>query len=152
MPGRAYTVPFVNLTLTNDADQDIFEIVNGSTSAVILKGFELYSATTSDERLSLRLVRRTTTGTGGTGAVEVAMDGGNTIAASAAVAQLVTAPGTIGAILKGLFWSQLSPLVYLPTPESQIIVSPGGRLCLNLQTAVASSRNISGFVDWDEVG
>jgi hypothetical protein len=152
MPGRGYSVPFVNLTLTNDADQDIFEIVNGSTSALILLGFELYSATTSDERLNLRLLRRSTTGSGGTGAVEVATDGGNTVAASAAVNQLVTTPGTAGAVLRGFFWSQLSPLIYLPTPEQQIIVSPGGRIALHLQTAVASSRNISGSLDWMEVG
>lgn len=152
MAGRVYSVPFDNLTVTNDADQDIFEIVNGSTSALILLGFELYSATTTDERVRLRLVRRSTTGSGGTGSTEAALDGGNTVASAAAVTQLVTTPGTVGAILKAWYWSQLSPLVYLPTPEEQVIVSPSGRLCLNLETAVGSSRNWSGFVKWAEVG
>lgn len=150
--GRVYTVPFDNLSVTNDSDQDIFEIVNGSTSAVILTGFELYSATTSDERVRLRLLRRSTTGSGGTGATEVPLDGGNTVTAAAAVSQLVTTPGTAGAILHAWYWSQLSPLIYLPTPEEQVIVSPSGRLCLNLETAVASTRNWSGFVKWAEVG
>lgn len=152
MPGRVYSVPMVNLSLTNDADQDIWELVNGSTSAVILLSFKLSAATTSDERLSIRLVRRSTTGSGGSAATEVALDGGNTVAASAAVSTLVTTPGTIGAILMGDYWSQLSPYIYLPTPEEQIIVPPSGRLCLNLQTAVASTRNISGSVVWAEVG
>lgn len=150
--GRVYYAPFVNLTLTNDADQDIWELVNGSTSAVVLLGYTLTSATTSDERLNLRLLRRTTTGASGSAVTEVPADGGNTVSASAAVSTLVTAPGTAGAILDGFYWSQLSPLIYLPTPEEQIIVPPSGRLCLHLQTAVASSRNISGSVRWAEVG
>jgi hypothetical protein len=147
-----YSVPFDNLSVTNDSDQDIFEIVNGSTVSLILHQFELYSATTSDERVRLRLLRRSTTGSGGTGSTEVALDGGNTVAAVAAVSQLVTTPGTAGAILKSWYWSQLSPLVYLPTPEDRVIVSPSGRLCLNLQTAVGSTRNWSGYVVWEEVG
>lgn len=150
--GRVYSVPFENLSVTNDSDQDIFEIVNGSTSALVLLGFELYSATTSDERVRLRLLRRSTTGSGGSAATEVPLDGGNTASAAAAVATLVTAPGTAGSILKAWYWSQLSPLIYLPTPEEQVIVSPSGRVALNLLTAVASTRNWSGFVKWAEVG
>lgn len=150
--GRVYSVPFENLSVTNDSDQDIFEIVNGSTSALVLLGFELYSATTSDERVRLRLLRRSTTGSGGSAATEVPLDGGNTVSAAAAVATLVTAPGTAGSILKAWYWSQLSPLIYLPTPEEQVIVSPSGRVALNLLTAVASTRNWSGFVKWAEVG
>ena len=150
--GRVYSVPFENLSVTNDSDQDIFEIVNGSTSALVLLGFELYSATTSDERVRLRLLRRSTTGTGGSAATEVPLDGGNTVSAAAAVSTLVTAPGTAGSILKAWYWSQLSPLIYLPTPEEQVIVSPSGRVALNLLTAVASTRNWSGFVKWCEIG
>ena len=118
----------------------------------MLLGFELYSATTSDERVRLRLLRRSTTGTGGSAATEVPLDGGNTVTAAAAVTHLVTAPGTAGSILKAWYWSQLSPLIYLPTPEEQVIVSPSGRVALNLLTAVASTRNWSGFVKWAEVG
>lgn len=150
--GRMYSVPFENLSVTNDSDQDIWEIVNGSGVALILHHFELYSATTSDERVRLRLLRRSTTGSGGTACTEVALDGGNTVAAAAAVSQLVTTPGTAGAIIDSWYWSQLSPLVYLPAPEERIIVSPSGRLCLNLLTAVGSTRNWSGLLHFEEVG
>lgn len=152
MAGRMYAVPFDNLSVTNDSDQDIFELVNGSTVSCVIHQFELYSATTTDERVRLRLLRRSTTGSGGTGATEVSLDGGNTVSAVAAVSQLVTTPGTAGAVMKAWFWSQLSPLIYLPTPEERVIVSPSGRVALNLQTAVASTRNWSGFVVWEEVG
>lgn len=152
MAGRVYTVSLNNLSVTNDSDQDIFEIVNGSTVALELISFELYSATTSDERVRLRLIRRSTTGSAGAAATENALDGGNTTAAAAAVATLVTTPGTGGAELEAYYWSQLSPLICKPTPEEKVTVSPSGRLALNLQTAVASTRNWSGFVKWMEIG
>lgn len=152
MAGRIYSIPMNNLSVTNDSDQDIWEMVNSSASACILLGFELYSATTSDERVRLRLLRRSTTGSGGAAATEVSLDGGNTVAAGAALSTLVTTPGSAGAELLAWYWSQLSPLVYLPTPEEQIIVPPSGRLALNLQTAVASTRNWSGHVRWAEIG
>ncbi len=149
--GRIYTVPFDALSVTNDADQDIFEIVNGSTVAAVLHGFELHSTLTTDERVRLRLCRRSTTGSGGTGSTEVPLAAGDS-AAAAAVSHLVTTPGTIGAILKAWQWSQLAPLIYLPTPETRPVIAPSGRLCLNLQTAVAATRTWSGYVTWEEIG
>jgi hypothetical protein len=147
-----YSVPFDNLSVTNDADQDIIELVNASTIVARLHEIQIYSATTTDERVRFRLVRRSTTGSGGTACTEVALDEGNTVAAAVAVNQLVLTPGTVGAFLKAWYWSQLSPLVYLPTPEERGEIKPSGRLCLNLETAVASTRNWSGFVVWEECG
>ena len=147
----AYTVPFDNLSVTNDADQDIFELTAPSDAAIKIIGFELYSATTTDERVRLRLVRRSTAGSGGAGSVEVPTSG--TLAAvGAAVTQLNTAPGTIGDILLAWYWSQLSPLTYAPVPEGMIVVPPSGRIALNLQTAVASTRNWSGWLKFAELG
>lgn len=149
--GRMYTVPLVGISVTNDSDQDIFEMVNGSAAAAILHGFELNSTLTTDERVSLRLLRRSTTGSGGSAATEVPLDAGDS-AAALAVASLVTTPGTAGAVLQAWQWSQLAPLIYLPTPEARIVIAPSGRLALNLQTAVASTRTWSGYVVWEELG
>lgn len=149
---RIYTVPFDNLTVTNDSDQDILELVGASGYPFALLAFELYSSITTDERVRLRLVRRSTTGSGGSGATEVRMDGGNTVSPQTAVSTLVTTPGTIGDILHAWYWSQLAPLIYRPTPQEIIEVPSGGRLGLNLATAVASSRAWSGFVTWAEYG
>ncbi len=148
-----YSVPFDNLTVTNDSDQDIWEIVGPSDAVIKLHHFELYSATTTDERVRLRLVRRSTTGSGGTGATEVALDGvSEASGGGVAVSQLVTTPGTVGDILLSWYWSQLSPLIYLPTPETRSGVPPSGRPGLNLETAVASSRNWSGFLVYEVIG
>ncbi len=149
--GRLYTIPLDALTVTNDADQDIGELVNASGVICYLHGFSLSSATTSDERVRLRLVRRSTTGSGGSASTEVPVEDGNTMAAQAALSTLVTTPGTIGDILAGWQWSQQGELLYLPTPELRPSISSGARLCLNLSTAVASSRTWSGWVAWEEI-
>lgn len=149
--GRVYVCPYDNLSVTTDADQDIFELVMGATMSGIFLGFELYAGTTSDERVRLRLCRRSTTGSGGSAASENPKDPGNTVVAAAAVSTLVTTPGTIGAILEPFYWSQLSPLIYLPPPELRETIGVSGRICLNLQTAVASTRNWSGKLWWEEL-
>jgi hypothetical protein len=150
--GRIYTCPFDNLSVTNDSDQDIFELVGAAGYPFRLLAFEVYSALTTDERVRLRLVRRSTTGSGGSAATEVRMDGGNTVAAQTAVSTLVTTPGTIGDIIHAWYWSQLAPLIYRPTPAEIIEFTSGQRCGLNLETAVAATRSWSGFVTWEEIG
>lgn len=148
-----YFAPADNLTVTNDSDQDIFEIVAPSDAVVKIHRIVLNSATTTDERVRLRLVRRSTTGSGGSAVTEVAADGvSEASGGGVAVTTLVTTPGTIGDILQAWYWSQLSPFDELPVPEDRVVIPPSGRLCLNLETAVASSRNWSGFVVYEVIG
>ena len=146
-----YAIPFDNLTVTNDSDQDIIEITAPSDAAVKIHRIVLNSATTTDERVRLRLVRRSTNGSGGSAATEVPIDG-TSAAVGTAVVTLVTTPGTIGAIIQAWYWSQLSPFDELPVPEDRVVIPPSGILGLNLETAVASSRNWSGFVLVEEIG
>lgn len=148
--GRMYTVALDNLSVTNDADQDIWELVNAAGKQCILHGFSLTSAQTSDERARLRLVRRSTTGSGGSAATEEPLDEGNTVSPNAAVNVLVTTPGTASHYLKTWRWSQQNELLYLPTPEMRPIVAASGRLALNLQTALGGTRNWDGWVVWEE--
>ena len=93
-----YAIPFDNLTVTNDSDQDIIEITAPSDAAVKIHRIVLNSATTTDERVRLRLVRRSTNGSGGSAATEVPIDGTAAAVGTAGVT-LVTTPGTIGAIM-----------------------------------------------------
>jgi hypothetical protein len=148
--GRKYYIPLDALTVTNDADQDIWELVAPSGSPCILHGFELNSALTTDERVRLRLVRRSTTGTGGSAATEVPANDNDTTTIGAALSTLVTTPGTIGDIICGWQWSQQYPLIFMPTPEMRPDIVAGGRMALNLQTAVGASRTWSGWVCWEE--
>lgn len=147
---RIYTVPFDNLQVTNDSTQDIFQLTAAAGHAVKLHHFELYSATTTDERVRLILQRVTGAGSVGTAMTEVPVDAGDA-AADAAVMTLNTTPGTTTTPLLAWYWSQLSPLVYLPVPEDRIVVPPSGIIVLNLATAVASTRSWSGFLTWEEI-
>lgn len=150
MANLVYYAPLDAISVTNDADQDIFEIVAAATKRVVLHGFSLTSSYTTDERVRLRLLQRTTTGSGGSGLTEVACDDGNDTAATAAVSTLVTTPGTIGDILGGWQWSQQGELLFLPTPEMRPVVAKSSRIALNLSTALGGTRTWSGWVCWEE--
>lgn len=147
---RLYFVPLDAISVTTDADQDIWELTAGSGKIVVLHAFSLTSAQTTDERVRLRLMRRTAAGTGGSALTEVPLDAGNAVGATAAVVALATTPGTAGDILKGWQWSQQGELLYLPTPEMRPIVAASGRIALNLQSAVGGTRTWSGYVTWSE--
>lgn len=148
---RVFTAPLDAISVTTDADQDIIEMVGAAGYPFRLLAIELSSSLLTDERVRLRLVRRSTTGSGGTALTEIKNDGGGgTI--QTAVSTLVTTPGTIGDIGPCWQWSQLAPFVYRPTPEEQFEMVSAGRIALNLQSAVASTRTWSGFVTWAEMG
>jgi hypothetical protein len=146
--GRIYYAPFENIQVTNDADQDIWEL-GAITNKAILHGFELTSELTAAESVDLRLLRRSTTGNGAA-VVEVPanVDDANPLAV---LEQLALAPGTIGAILMGFKWEQLGPLRYIPTPEMRITVDAASFLCLSLQTALTTTTGWSGWVCWEEL-
>jgi hypothetical protein len=152
MYGLKYYCPIDNMSVTNDSDQDVLEFVNGSGVAVVVHQIRLSSSYTSDERVRLRLLRRSTTGSGGSAATEKPALSINTVAAALAVSSLVTAPGTAGDILWADWWHQLSPWDTLLIPELRITIPPSGRLGLNLETAVGSTRNWSAYAAWEEIG
>lgn len=147
---RIYTVAIDVADAGTDADQDIFELVGSSSGKFILHEFEIYSDAVSAASLKLELVRRSTTGTGGTALTEEAHDPDNNATINVAASQFVTTPGTLsGAALKNFWWEQLGPLIYRPAPEDRIIADLSGRLCLNLLTSPANAA-IGGYVTWEE--
>lgn len=146
-----YTCAFDNISVTNDADQDVWLLTAPANRALILHWFELYSALASAEFTRMRLLRRTTAGSGGSSAtVNPLRSVSATVAAT--VTQLVTAPGTAGAVLMAWQFAQISPQISLPTPETRVWIPPSGMLALHLQTAVATTRTWSGFLVFEEVG
>ena len=148
--GRIIYTPFDALSVTNDADQNIWELLAGSANKAILHGWELSSAETSAEAARLRLMRFTTGGTGGTAATEVLKDEDDG-SITGAVIRLATTPGTAGDILQAWQWEQLGPVGQLYTPEMRPIVQEAGRIGINLQNALAATRTWSGWVAWEEI-
>lgn len=148
--GRIVYCPLVNLSVTNDADQDIFRLNAGANNKLKLHGFEVYSAATTAEALRLRLLRRSADGTGGSAATEVSADEDDgTI--TGALTTLVTTPGTAGDVLAEFSWEQLGPLIWIPTPDLQITVEQSGRIALNLLTALGATTVMTGWVAWEEI-
>jgi len=147
--GRIVYCPLVNLSVTNDADQDIFQLTAGAANKLKVHGFELYSAAIAAEALRFRLVRRSTDGNGGAAtAVKADEDDG---AITGAVETLALTPGTAGDVLAEFSWPQLGPLVFLPTPELRPTVQEAGRIALNLLTALAATTVMTGWVAWEEI-
>lgn len=148
--GRLYTCPIDSVSVTA-ATQDIWELTAPATKILVLHAFSLTSSYQTDERARLTLLRRSTAGSGGSAATEVALDPGNAVAATGALVTLATTPGTAGAILHGWRWSQQGELLYLPTPEMRPVVEASGRLALYLGAALGGTRTWSGYVTWEEL-
>lgn len=148
--GRVYSVALDAVSVTTDADQDLLEFVNGAAASLRLLELRVTSSHTSDERIKLRILRRTTTGSGGSGATENPHDGNNTVTANCVVSYLVTTPGTGGAILAADWFTQLAPYRWVPTPVCEILVPASGRLALHIGTAVASTRTWCATAVWEE--
>ena len=143
-----YYAPFDDIQVTNDADQDVWEL-GPVTNKAILHGFEKTSELVTPESVDLRLVRRSTSGNGA-GVTEVSANP-DAAAPLALVEQLALAPGTIGDIMMGWKWEQLGPLRFLPTPEMRIVVDAGTFLCLNIQSALGATTGWSGWICWEEI-
>lgn len=147
--GRIVRAPIDAISVTNDSDQDIWQLVAGANNKIILHEFQVTSASEVAEILDIELIRRSTTGTG-TAVTEVANDEDDgSITAVATV--LITTPGTPGDILESYQWEQLGPLGHLWTPETRPVIQESGRIALHLSTALGGTTVMSGFLIWEEV-
>jgi hypothetical protein len=145
--GRMITIPIRNVAMpTGDADFDILEVVMGANFRGALHMLSLSTNDTTGQVLNLALVRRSTTGSGGTAITEVADDQGNARTPDPAASRFVTTPGTLASTGAPWQWNTRNELLYIPTPECREVISEGGRLCLHCATAVTGTVNLSGFM------
>ena len=148
--GRMIVGAFDNIAVTTDADQDIWTLGAGANNKIKLHWFELYSAQTGAENLRLQL-RRVSEAGGGAAVTEAKLDEDDG-AITGNLTTLDTIPdATPGDVLAGYQWEQLGPLIFQPTPELRPILQESGIVALHLQTALAATINMSGFVVWEEI-
>ena len=145
----------ISLTANGSSSQDIWELVNGTGQSLELHHLHLESQYNVDERIDLQLLERSATGSGGSAAITPnAVDQLNTRASGiTSFKTLVTTPGAAVANggMEPFQWSELAPLDLLWTPEDRPSVAPGGRIVLsNLNTFVAATRTVSGWLKWSE--
>lgn len=149
--GRIFRCPVENQTIANsDGVLDIFELIAGANDKLLLHKFRFESDATAAESVRLRLVRRSTTGSGGSAGTEVKNDETDS-APTASCTFDVTTAGTPGDVLNGYMWEQLGPLEEIFLPEDRPVVQEGGRICLEVAAAIATDSNMSGYVVWEEL-
>lgn len=149
--GRIVRCPIENRTIGNaDGVLDLFELIAGANNKLKLIGFRFESDAVAAESVRLRLVRRSTTGSGGVAGVEVENDEDDG-AITAACSFDVTTAGTVGDILGAYRWEQLGPLEEKFIPEEMIMVQEGGRICLEVAAAIPTDSAVSGYVVWEEI-
>lgn len=142
--------PLSALSVTNDADQDIWELASPATHKIALHGWELTSAEMSAESVRLRLLRGTASGSGGGTGTEVLREPDDS-PITGVVETLNTTPGTDGDVLQEWVWEQLGPIGQVYTPEMRPVIDVSSWLKLNLATAVASTRTWYGWLCWEEL-
>ena len=147
--GRIVYCPLPDLSVTNDADQDVWELASPSTHKIILHGWEITSASIVAEAITLRLLRGSATGDG-TAATPVAADEDSGTVVGA-VDTLALAPGTDTAILQTFEWEQLGPLGVIYTPEMRPKMDVSDFLKLNLETALGGTTVWNGWLCWEEI-
>jgi len=148
--GRIVYCPLNNLSVTNDPDQDIWELASPSTHRFRLHGWEVTSASEVAESIVLRLLYGTASGTGGAAAIEArADDDAGTIVG--VVETLNTTPGTDGRVVKTYTWEQLGPLGMVYTPEMRLKMAPSDFIKLNLTTALGATTIWNGWLCWEEL-
>ncbi len=145
-----YSAAFENVSMT-DAAQDILFLATTAGVPILIHEFNLGSDLTTDIRARLRILRRTTAGSTGTGITPKAIDERNTRAAATTVTNLRTTQGTAGDILDADRWSMLVPWPRLYTPETRIKVGVSSFLALELVAGTGAARNVSGKVVFEEL-
>lgn len=146
--GRIVYGALKDVSIAADATQDIWNLLAGANKRIVLHGFELYSADTAAEIVSLSLQRVTTAGTGGTAVTEQAADEDSGTIDSSMVTDVET-PGTPDGVLMGFQWEQLGPCGHVFTPEMRPVSVDGQGFALVCNTAVAMT--VSGWVCWEEL-
>jgi hypothetical protein len=151
--GRMYSATFEQVAVT--AVQDLFELVAPADSVVLLHSVTLSQSTdagdTESEMLNLLYHRGSTSGSGGTSVTPAPLNLGDAAFGGTCEANNTT-QSTEGTILRADNFNVLAGYIWQPTPEERIVLSPSGRLIIELQAAPADSITMSGTIVFEEIG
>ena len=140
----------LDITLSSDATQDIWNLLAASTNQIKLHGWELSSAAIAAALMDINLHRVSTAGTGGTVVTEALADETGSSITSALVTDVET-PGTPIAAgdLMSYQWEQLGPVGHVFTPEMRPISKVSQGFAVTCNTAITAT--LSGWVAWEEI-
>ena len=148
--GRMYSAVFEEVAVA--AAEDLFEINAAADSVVVIHGFEIsQSSDTDSEQLNLLVHRGTTSGSVGAAPTARPLEMGDA-AFGGTVETNNTTQGTEGTHLHSASFNVLNGYIWIPTPECRPVISPSGRIIIELQTAPADALTMSGTVYFEEIG
>lgn len=148
--GRMYSATFEEVSVS--AAQDLFEINAPSDAVVVIHGLEIsQSSDTDSEQLNLLIHRGSTSGSGGTTPTASPLEVGDP-AFGGTVEANNTSQSTEGTILHSAAFNVLNGYLWIPTPECRPVISPSGRLIVELQTAPGDALTMSGVIYLEEIG
>lgn len=148
--GRMYAVVFEEVAVT--AVQDLFEIVAAADSVVVVHSVQIaQSSDTDSEQLAILVHRGSTSGSGGSSPTPSPLEIGD--AAFGGTAEVNnTSQSTEGVFIYADAFNVLNGWLWMPTPETRPVLSPSGRLIVELQTAPADELTMSGAMLVEEIG
>jgi hypothetical protein len=148
--GRMYSATFEEVSVT--AAQDLFEINAPSNAIVILHA--LHIAQSSDigfEQLNILIHRGTTSGSGGSSITARPLEAGGG-SFNGSVEANNTTQSTEGTILHSQCFSIQGGCDWDFLPECRPVISPSGRLIIELQPAPADALPMRGTIYFEEIG
>jgi hypothetical protein len=151
-----YTASFQAISIS--AVQDVFEVAAPSTASVRLLSIRMGQSGTADfgdaeaEGVPWNITRYATSGSGGGTVTPVAHSPGDTAFGGTVERNNTTQGGTPTVILSSV-WNIQTELLWLPTPEEQIIVAPSGIIALEFPVAPADALSTCyGSITFEEIG
>jgi hypothetical protein len=148
-----YSATFEEVAVS--AAQDFFEIVAPSDMSVAIHGVTLSQSSDAgdaeSEQLNVLVHRGSTSGSGGSTPTPAPLAVGNT-ASTVTVEANNTSQSTEGTIIHSECFNVMAGLTIWLPPECRWIISPSGRLNIELQTAPGDALTMSGTVYFEEIG
>jgi len=149
--GKIVYQQLLGLSVTADATQDVWSLMAGASSPLLLWGFELTSDAVASLIIECDLHRITAAGSGGAASTTESLRDTRQSAPTGNMRTLDTTPGaaTAGGGLHAWEWEQLGPvgIVYVPEMRPRIEVNTG----VAFGWLTPSASVVSGWVCWEEL-
>lgn len=151
--GRMYSAVFEKITVS--AAQDLFEINAPDDSAVIIHGWAIGQSSdagdSESEQLNILVHRGSTSGSGGSTVTARPLQVGDS-AFGGTIKANNTSQSTEGILIDARCFNVMAGIEIIYTPEMRPILSPSGRLIIELQDAPADGLIVNGSVFFEEIG
>jgi hypothetical protein len=148
-----YSATFEEVAVS--AVQDLFEINAPSSAVVVVHGLVISQSSdagdAASEQLNVLIHRGTTSGSGGTTPTARPLMVGYAAFAGTVEANN-TSQSTEGVQLHAECFNVMAGLNIWWTPECRPVISPSGRLIVELQTAPADALTMSGTIYFESIG